>query len=249
MSIIKSNIIQGLLLIIIIITLGCSQPIIGKGYLFEPYYRSIISIRQDQTTAKKFGRIHIAAINFDEPLKNDPYLLVTKVIPVFSAFPMAISTQKNRCLGKFLQKGELEKILVSELSKTGMFDKVGLNDTSWDYEIRGRVNVTIETNWHLSGLGIFYFAVIPELIFPMYTSDYVCKAHFDVFSAKGNRFILEKDYHSYDQDDMWLLHTDRDFQLQDIGKNILPTIVKQFIDDLELTLKSQNSGEIKGVIQ
>jgi hypothetical protein len=249
MRVIKSNIIKWLLLIVPAIVLGCSGPIIDKGYLFEPYYKSIVQVAQDQKTMQGLGRIRIDTIEFDKPyIKYDVPITIMRLFPILSAIQRAEDIQRNCFKYNYnirnLQKGELEKILVSDLRNSGVFNKVDLDDTPWDYEIKGKVNFTIESYTHFSGFGFIAYCgmILPGFLFPVATVDTVCEAHFDVISAKDNRIILAKDYRSSDEKSIRPFYSDKTQELfpRVLGKNIYPTIVKQFIDDLADTLKSEN---------
>jgi hypothetical protein len=245
---------HGILLIILAICLGCAPFKTIPGYIVQPYYKSPIT--KDQITTKGLGSIRINTMEFDEPYYKENTTQLIKLIPILSLIPLADATWKNTVpFGvdpstsvTTLQKGDIENILVSEIKKTGMFDEVEYQGLPKDYDIKGRVNLTIETYIHASGLGVLYeLSLIGLFTLPMATLYYTCEAHFDVISTKDNKVIFSKDYLSEDKEWEGIIYhisqlkPTRATLSSEFGEDVFPVIVKEFVYDLQHNLKPQSS--------
>ena len=207
-TMVRSCMKHGTLLIILAICLGCAPFKTVPGYIVQPYYKS--SITKDQITTKGLGSIRINTMEFDEPYLQDNHATMIKLIPILSLIPLTDPTWKNtvpfgvdsKTTFTTLQKGDIENILVSEIKLTGMFDDVEYQALPKDYDIKGRVNLTIETYTHGSGLGIllYEFSLVGLFTLPIATFYYTGEAHFDVISTKDNKVIFSKDYRSEDKE-------------------------------------------------
>lgn len=228
----------------ITIIAGCTS--IQQGNCVTPYYKSIIL--NDQLEVRKFGSVRINTIEFDKPdvdlhWDTAPIRFICYAIPVLSAIPLSDSTVKNCAGSHLLQEGEVEELLVSEMCKTGMFKEVRSRGGQGDYDVNGRINFTIDRYFHQSGFGIFYGIVLPTVLFPYYTDQYKCEAHFEVISVKDNNLILSKDYRVVaDKLQYIFTHYDEYNVLRPgepnriLGEQIFPVIMRDFINDIKINL-------------
>lgn len=254
-TMVRSCMKHGTLLISLAICLGCAPFKTVPGYIVQPYYKS--SITKDQITTKGLGSIRINTMEFDEPYVQDNPATIIKLIPILSLIPITDQTWKNtvpfdvhsKTTFTTLQKGDIENILVSEIKLSGMFNDVEYQGLPKDYDIKGRVNLTIETYIHGSGLGLLFyeFSLLAWFTLPMASFYYTCEAHFDVISTKDNKVIFSKDYLSKDK--KWEgiiyhinpLHPTRARFSGEFGEDVFPVIVKEFVNDLQHNLKPQSS--------
>ena len=245
----RSGITYGILLIILVICLGCAPVKVKPGYILQPYYKSTIT--KDQITVKGLGSIRINTIEFDEPYgQQNAVKFIMSFFPILSLTPIANITFKNIAndskihthgIYTGLQKGDIENILVSEIKKTMMFDKVEYQGLPKDYDIKGRVNFTQNNYAHFSGFGVVCWStgLLPLLAFPATTIFYTCEAHFDVISTKDNKVIFSKDYLSKDSKWSALLYGSKT-AANVVGEDIFPVIVKEFVDDLQHNIKPKD---------
>lgn len=242
---IRSFITYGFLFIIPVLFTGCAS--VEKGNLIQPYYKPVFM--NDQKEKRSFGAVHINTIEFDVPSKDNHWITFPikfiKLVPGLSLIPIVDRTCINsRPYPAFkniiLQQGELEEILVSEMRNTGMFNEVGSRDTLGDYEVKGKVNFSVENYTHYSGLGFIYIAPLWTFLLPMGTDHYTCEAHFEVISVKDNKVILSKDYKSSIKKDIKLFGPIDNYNIYDdevsnivLGEQIFPNVVRDFINDVK----------------
>lgn len=236
--------------IIIMFFVGCTS--IERGNLIQPYYKPVFM--NDQPETKVLGAIHINTIEFDKPSMDNHWITFPirsiKIVPGLSLIPLVDRTCINSCpynsLNEkiILQKGELEEILVSEMRNTGLFSEVGSQGTQGDYDVKGRVNFTIENYTHYSGLGFMYLGMIWTFFLPLGTDYYTCEAHFEVISLKDNKVILSKDYKAEVQKYINLFNPQDNYNIYDteiskivIGEQIFPNIVRDFISDININIQ------------
>lgn len=136
-----------------------------------------------------------------------------------------------------LRSGELEKILVEEISKSGLFKEVRSGGTGGDYKITGRVNLYFKMQRHFGGLGILYFGVLPMLLLPCDAEHFKCEAHFDVASAKSKIVVLSRDYVAESRWQLWPFYN-QTRMWQCYGGEVFPKIVESFIADMRALPRS-----------
>lgn len=188
----------------------------------------------------------VTDLKSDHPSESSSMLGIIKLIPILSLIP--IPNRYTNSLyepGRFpiydignasvrlihLRSDEIERILVQEIQRSGLVDDIALGGEPKDYDIRGKVNFRLENYGHLSGLGVFYGALIPVILLPGSTKSFKCEAYFEVVSPEDQKVYFAKDYVCKAT---WLnfplANTERMWHT--FGEEVFPVIVERFLSDL-----------------
>jgi hypothetical protein len=255
----KPFIVCGILIIIPTFFMGCT--IMDSGYFIKPYYKPVSESMQPLPGGA--GTMLVNRIEYDEPGVDHhwgtlPLRELLNLLPGLSAIPMVDLTARNCSYYVFFnlyyvspKAGEMEEILVSELNNTGIFNEVGSTGIHGDYELKSRVDFTIDENVHLCGLGIFYGALLPEMILPFATDRFTCQAHFEVISTKDHAVVFSRDYVSETYKVVGLLSQSYDYnniqhsaRSMVLGQEIFPEVIRNFINDMKAQHWSQTPDQV-----
>jgi len=224
---------------------GCVSKIPGE--LIKPYYKSAIKEKKVLNNNNILTTLSIKDIEFEKPDEiNSIPVLITKLFPVISLLPL-IETQfinarcnEKNCFTLITRKpGEIETLLVTEIEKSGLFNKVSFKSHNYDYELKGKVNFAIKKNTHTSGLGIILWSsgLVISAIIPPGTDYFSCTAHFDLYSKKHDKILFSKDYSYEESRLLGFLFAGHVRNLVPIlGQKIFPNIVDKLVSDIKINL-------------
>jgi hypothetical protein len=235
-----------LLGLFILLSVGCSTKYKQGEILLS--YKSVITA--EETEGPKIPvSLRVKPIDFTTPnKKTHGWGNFLKFIPILCLIPTPGTTSTNM---RYLEDGqavmvkripgEVEKVLTDELNKTMLYNNVVFEGDQKDYDIQGKLDFKLDDYIHIFGLGQFLGCLPPSvpiviLTLPTAYMYFMCEAHFDVVETGSGKIIFSKDYYSKEKLVGWF-PVDR-FKIKPLfGEKVLPSIIKEFINDLKVNLK------------
>ena len=217
---------------------GCSntldsERIEKEGYVAGTYISRVSSLPSENETGLS---IRVSDFESSEPMLEwnwGPPVLAS-IVPIAGFFVSPSEKTINAYYGEgdaewVLKEGEIEKIFVDELRKSGVAGDVEYQGPPKEFELRGSLNLYQHTTFHAFGLGaLAYLTVVPIFLLPLRSSFDLCEADLKLVSRNGD-VAFERGYDFEVKRFLWL----RTEPVRIVGRDVVPKLIKQFIDDLK----------------
>ena len=226
-------------MLLAVLCAGCvtRQP----GDIVRPHYQARIRPRPESEKTPQTVRIN--EFEFEPPDTHVPIGgVLTKLVPLVCLLPIRDEIRTNWAavdLGPSAvhdrRAGDIEGVFVDELTRSGLFERVTFKGPAADYEIRGRVDLRRDGYSHMSGLGIFWIGILPMIVLPAGNVYYICDARLEVVASTDGKVVLSKTYSAKHGITYWVIAPGRLIGAH--GREVVPAVVEQFVEDLETALK------------